>query len=165
MRRRTAEFLARHAPSELANLPLLDRAAFHAGDVVLLLGRLAIGAIFLKSGFGKLMNLSGFATALAGRGVPMPSLAATVGAAVEFFAALAIILGLRVRYATVLMILFLVVATLVSHRYWDFIDAARRMHEIQFFKNVAILGGLLFLFVTAAGRYSLDHWLGRRRKD
>ena len=73
-------------------------------------------------------------------------------------------MGFRTRYASLLMILFVIVATGISHRFWEFADAARRAQESQFFKNLSIIGGFLLLFVTGGGRFSLDALL-RRRKE
>ena len=39
--------------------------------------------------------------------------------------------------------------------------AARYANAINFYKNVGIIGGFLLLYVTGAGRYSLDARLGR----
>ena len=50
------------------------------------------------------------------KGVPLPWLAALVGAPVEFFGGLAVVLGIAGRYAALLMFAFTVVATLISHR-------------------------------------------------
>src|SRR5438105_1924944 len=86
-------------------------------DVILLLGRLALGAIFVKSGLQKLM------------------------------------------------VLFVIVATGISHRYWEFADAARRLQESQFFKNLSIIGGFVLLFATGSGRFGLDALLARRERD
>src|SRR5262249_49106079 len=74
------------------------------------------------------------------------------------FGGLAIVFGLMTRYAALLMIAFVIVATLISHRFWAFQGAERRTQTVQFAKNVAIIGGFLFLFVTVGGRYSLDRW-------
>ena len=60
-----------------------------AEGAALLLGRLALAAIFLWSGFGKLANLGGFANSLAHQGVPAAWPLAVVGACVEFFGGLA----------------------------------------------------------------------------
>jgi putative oxidoreductase len=46
-------------------------------DVALLAARLAVAALFLPAGIGKLFGLSGFAASLAGKGVPFPELLAT----------------------------------------------------------------------------------------
>ncbi len=60
------------------------------------------------------------------------------------------------------MVLFVIVATGISHRFWEFADAARRAQESQFFKNLSIIGGFLLLFVTGGSRFSLDALLRRR---
>lgn len=131
-------------------------------EVILLIGRLALGAIFLKSGLQKLLTLGAFAASLAQRGVPASSTWAMIGATVEFVGGVLIITGLRTREASLLMILFVIVATGISHRFWEFAEAARRAQESQFFKNLSILGGFLLLFATGGGRYSVDGWLKRK---
>ena len=131
-------------------------------DLMVLLGRVALGAIFVKSGLQKLMALSVFAASLASRGVPQSSMWAVIGATVEFVGGILIVTGLRTREASLLMVLFVIVATGISHRYWEFADAARRTQETQFFKNLSIIGGFLLLFATGAGRFSLDALLRRR---
>ena len=41
--------------------------------------------------------------------------------------------------------------------------AARRAQDGNFYKNMAMLGGFLFLFVCGAGRLSVDGWLRGRK--
>ena len=132
-------------------------------DVILLLGRVALGAIFVKSGLQKLMALSAFAASLASRGVPQSSVWAVIGATVEFVGGILIVTGLRTREASLLMVLFVIVATGITHRYWEFADAARRLQESQFFKNLSIIGGFVLLFATGSGRFGLDALLARRK--
>jgi putative oxidoreductase len=139
-----------------------DATSGFSRDLMVLLGRVALGAIFVKSGLQKLMALSVFAASLAGRGVPQSSTWAVIGATVEFVGGILIVTGLRTREASLLMVLFVIVATGISHRYWEFADAARRTQETQFFKNLSIIGGFLVLFATGAGRFSLDALLRRR---
>jgi putative oxidoreductase len=131
-------------------------------DLILLLGRLALGAIFVKSGLQKLLALSAFAASLAGRGVPQSSTWAAIGATVEFVGGILIVTGFKTRHASLLMIVFVIVATGISHRFWEFADAARRLQESQFFKNLSIIGGFLLLYVAGSGRFGLDALLRRR---
>ena len=132
-------------------------------NVILLAGRLALGTIFVESGLLKLTSLTAFAASLASRGVPQSSVWAVIGATIEFGGGLLILTGLRIRYASLLMILFVIVATAISHRYWEFTGPNFRTQQIQFFKNLSIIGGFLLLYVTGGGRYSLDEWLRRKR--
>ena len=135
-------------------------------DVILLVGRIALGAIFVKSGLQKLLALGAFAASLAGRGMPQSATWAVIGATVEFVGGILIVTGFKARYASLLIILFVIVATGISHRYWDFAEAAaRRAQESQFFKNLSILGGFILLFATGPGRFSLDGWLASRRRS
>src|SRR2546427_9518053 len=55
-------------------------------------------------------------------------------------------------------------ATGISHRYWEFAEAARRLQESQFLKNLSIIGGFLLLFATRSGRFGLHALLARRKR-
>lgn len=140
-----------------------ERAATGGQDLLLLAARLLLGAIFVESGFGKLMNLGGFAGSLEGQGLPMPMLLAALGAAVECFGGLAIVLGAWTRLAAAALIVFTIMATLIAHRYWAYPPEAQGMQRIQFMKNLAIIGGFLALIASGAGRFSMDGLLNRRR--
>jgi putative oxidoreductase len=144
----------------------LDRfMASGGGDTIWLLARCFIGGIFVYSGFGKLTALDAFAASLAKNGVPMADVAAVVGAAVEFGGGLAIVLGLQTRYAALLMALFTISATLISHRFWELQDLAlRRQQSVHFMKNLVILGAFLLLLVQGGGRLSFDGWWRRARQ-
>ncbi len=126
------------------------------GDALLLLGRILLGGIFVVSGYAKLMGLAAFAAALEKRGVPAASAMAVLGASVEFFGGLAVVLGIEVRYAAALMLGFVIVATLISHRFWELEDALRAVQKTQFSKNVAIGGGFVLLLAAGGGRLALE---------
>jgi putative oxidoreductase len=140
-----------------------DAVAARTSDSVLLAGRLAMGVIFFQSGFAKLTGLSAFIGSLGNRGVPFPDFWGPVGAISEFTGGTLIILGLGTRYAAALIVLFVIVATAISHRYWEFAEPARRLQQGNFFKNLAIIGGALFLFIGGAGRFSFDALLLKKR--
>jgi putative oxidoreductase len=139
-------------------MPSIDAVARRTEPPILLMGRVAIAALYLPSGWGKLINIAGFAGVLASKGLPGPAMAwAVVGAVVEFFGGLAILLGVKTRHAALLMIIFTLFAAFLSHDYWTIADpAAARNQFIHFWKDIAISGGLLFLFVRGAGPFSLD---------
>src|SRR5260370_9791001 len=152
----------RRDPINLVRLeqPRVGRVAAVWNDTICLLGRIRIGGIFVQSGFQKLMGLDAFAASLARNGIPaaIAPVLAPIGAGVEFVGGLAVVFGLMTRYAAVLMIVFVIVATLISHRFWALGGAARRAQTLHFSKHVAIIGGFLFDFVTDGGRLSLDRW-------
>lgn len=116
----------------------------------------------MRSGYGKIFDIPVYATTFPARG--LPTFLAYIAVPAEFFGGIALILGLATRYVVLVMVIFMLVATFSSHRYWEFTDAAvRRAQDSSFYKNIAMLGGLLFLFVGSPGRFSIDAWLRKRR--
>jgi putative oxidoreductase len=143
-------------------LSYTDSLAASTSDTLLLIARILMGWIFVRSGLGKLMDINAFiATMPGGRG--LPGWLGYVAAPLEFFGGTALILGLATRYVAALLLLFVIIATLSSHRYWEFTEvAARRAQDSNFYKNLAIMGGLVFAFVNAGGRFSIDRLLVRK---
>ena len=135
---------------------VLDWAATRLQPWILLLGRLAMGAIFVESGFGKLFSFSGFAAGLAAKGLPYPTLWAALAVLVEFGGGLAVVLGIRVRLAALFMIVLTIMTMLLSHNFWTMEGAERAENFIHFMKNLAIIGGFLFLFLLGGGPIALD---------
>jgi len=133
-----------------------DSIAARGEALWLLLGRIFIGVLFVPSGYGKLTSPAGMAAMLAAKGAPAPEALAMLAGAVELFGGLAIILGLKTRCAALVMIVFTIVATLLAHQFWMLDAPARMAQQIQFFKNLAIIGGFLFVFVRGAGPISVD---------
>ena len=143
-------------------LSAVDGVAASTSDVVLLIGRILLGWIFVRSGYGKIFDIPAYAATFPARG--MPAFLAYLSVPTEFFGGIALILGLATRYVVLVMIVFMLVATFSSHRYWEFTDVAvRRAQDSSFYKNMAILGGFLFVFVGSPGRFSVDVWLRKRR--
>ena len=138
----------------------VNRSAGRVGettqDALLLFGRVLMALIFVQSGFGKVLDMGGFSASLAAKGVPFASVFAAIGSCVELFGGLAILLGWQTRYAAALIAVFTVMATLISHRYWEYADAARRAQAVNFQKNICIIGGYLVLMAAGGGRFSLD---------
>jgi putative oxidoreductase len=129
---------------------------------LLLAGRVLMGWIFIESGFRKLLGMDAFIASLMRRSVPASTLLGWIGAVVEFAGGAAILLGFYTRCAAIAIIVFTIIATLIGHRYWEIAEpAARRIQQSNFAKNVTIIGGLILLVVTGAGRFSVDGW--RRR--
>jgi putative oxidoreductase len=131
-------------------------------DFVILVARVMIGLIFVLSGGPKLMHMHAAVAGIANRGVP--EFIAYLGPPVEFFGGLANVFGVMTQAAALLMFVFTIVATVTSHRYWQFSDPAQyRAQNTNFWKNVSMMGGMLLLFVSAGGRYSVDALMGRPR--
>ena len=144
----------------------MDRtSAATVNDLALLVGRVAFAALFLPSGLSKAMDLQAFIYNVDGRGVPFAPILAPLGAGLEFFGGLALLLGVEVRIASVLLLVFTAAATLVAHRFWEYAPgAAHQIQQINFFKNVAIVGGFVFLAAHGGGRYCIEQLWRRERR-
>ena len=135
-----------------------------ANDAALLLGRLLVAALFVPGGFNKLVAFSGFTASLAAKGLPYPEVWAVLAVAAELGGGLAVLLGFQTRWAALLLIAFTVMASGTSHRFWEYADPERRGQAINFWKNAAIMGGFLFLYVSGPGAWSVDARLRRARR-
>jgi putative oxidoreductase len=87
---------------------------------------------------------------------------AVVGPIVEFFGGLALVLGVATPWAALALIAFTLVATGIGHRFWEYDGPPRVAQVINFEKNMAMVGGLLALFVAGPGSFSFDHLFARR---
>jgi putative oxidoreductase len=135
----------------------IDSIAVRSEGSILLLGRLAIGGLFLPTGWRHLGNLERFADDIGKDGLIGPLMGwAILAAVIEFFATLAIVVGFKTRLAAVLLTLFTLAAAFLAHRYWQLDPAQSFPQFVQFWKDIAIIGGLLFLFVRGAGPLSID---------
>ncbi len=121
-----------------------------------LIGRLLLAALFLPAGLGKLAGFSGTVGYIASVGLPLPTLAAALAAAVEIVAGLALVLGWGTRWAAAALALFTLVATFAFHAFWSVPAEQAMMQQLIFSKNTAVVGGLLVLAAFGAGAWSLD---------
>ena len=121
-----------------------------------LIGRLLLAALFLPAGLSKIGGFDGTVGYIASAGLPMPQLAAVVAIAVEVLAPTALILGWGTRWAALVLALFTLVATLGFHNFWAMPADQAYLQQLMFFKNIAVVGGLLVLAAHGAGALSLD---------
>jgi len=125
-------------------------------DWAALLGRILLAGMFVFSGYGKIAGFAGTAGNIASKGLPMPEVLATIAILIEVGAGLAILFGWKARWAALAFMVFLVVITPIFHNFWASPPAQVMAQQINFMKNVSILGGMMLLFAFGPGRYSLD---------
>lgn len=127
---------------------------------VMLAGRILLSLVFLIAGYRKLMGVAASAGYLAKLGFPMPEVMVWVAIAIELGGAILLILGWKTRWAAWLLALFTLIAAFAAHRFWE-VDPAQYANQMNhFLKNLAIIGGLMFVAAIGPGALSVD---GRRR--
>lgn len=133
-------------------------------DVLNLIGRVLLSVVFILYGYFKAIDPSGilanpgtkhFMDLVAG-GAPAPTWLGYLIAAIELVGGLALLFGIQTRLAAWGLFVWVVIATYLGHPFWTMEGAARALNHTQFFKNLAIMGGLLLLASAGPGRVSLD---------
>lgn len=128
-----------------------------------LVGRVFLGGLFLLSALNKLLDPAGTRQYMAAMGMVSATDLFYAGAILlEMGGALSLMFGWWTRAGAAALILFLVPATVIFHRTsMSFVlDAAVQDQQFHMMKNLAIMGGLLYVLAQGAGSLSLDG--GRR---
>lgn len=139
----------------------MKQSEVKGADGILLAARVLLALLFLIFGWQKLLDYSGTVQYMTHVGAPLPALATLIAIVMEFFVSIAIILGVATRPLAVLLAIYTLGTALIGHHYWTMSGMDRFENEINFFKNISIIGGLLVLYVAGAGRYAID---GVRRR-
>ena len=122
----------------------------------LLAGRILLVYIFLLSGYGKITNFAGTAGYMAKYGMPMIEFFLVCAILLELVGSLMLVVGWKARWGALALIVFVVPTTLIFHAYWAVPPEQAYGQMIQFQKNLAILGGLLYAALMGPGKLSLD---------
>jgi len=125
-------------------------------DEVILAARLLLATLFLIFGWRKLRDYSGTVSQMVQEGLRMPILATAVSIFMELPVAFAVAVGAFTRASAVLLALYSLGTALIGHHYWT-VKGADQVDSMEgFYKDLSIMGGLLLLSITGAGRYSID---------
>jgi len=116
--------------------------------------------LFILFGYEKIGSYGSMAAHFGQLGLPLPDVAVLVAVIMELGVGLAIAAGVYTRPLAVLLAVYTMITALVGHRFWSMSGQQAVDAEINFFKNVSIVGGLLLLYVTGPGRFSIDRRFG-----
>ncbi len=120
------------------------------------LGRVLLALLFLWSGYGKIANVAGTAGYMKSFGMPLPEVLVWVALLVELAGGAMLVLGYKVRWAALALIVFTVIASFVFHAFWAVPPEQAMGQQINFMKNIAIIGGLLALLAHGSGRIAIE---------
>ncbi len=139
-------------------------------NFIQLIGRVLLSLPFVIFGVFQFTNISGYAanpavvkfSQFVGGALP-PTLLAYLVAAIDLFGGLLVIIGLQTRVVGIVLAIFVALTLYFAHAYWTMEGPARAANQAHFYKNLALLGGFLFLCQFGPGAYSLDFWFKRKR--
>jgi putative oxidoreductase len=131
-----------------------------AQNTFALIGRALLALLFIPAGWGKIAGFAGVTGYIASKGVPLPEVCAAIAIAAELGLGILLLVGWQARWAALGLAVFTAVITPIFHNYWAMPEAQVMMQKQAFFKNLAVVGGLLAFAAFGAGAFSLD---GRRK--
>lgn len=121
-----------------------------------LTGRLLLALLFLPAGLMKIAGFAGTVGYIGSVGLPLPQLGAVIAIVVEVGGGLALLAGFGTRIAALTLALFTLAASALFHNYWAMPAEQVMVQQLMFFKNIAVVGGLLVLAAHGSGAFSLD---------
>ena len=121
-------------------------------QVIQVLGRIFLSAIFLIEGMNKIFNYEGTIEYM--ESFKVPEYLAIPAIIVEILFPLLLIVGYQTKISALVLAIFTLATALIFHT-----DFTSQMQLTSFLKNFAIAGGFLIIFVNGAGKYSIDHKL------
>ena len=135
-------------------------------EVLLLIGRIMFGLIFVGSGVGHLMDTEGTAGYAKMRGVPNAELMVRVSGVLILAAGLGMIVGVYIDLAALGIAAYCLIAMFMVHHFWtDTDDMTKNMEMSQFMKNLSIAGGGIVIFVLSGAGIPMGAELGSRLFD
>ncbi len=122
-----------------------------------LIGRVLISVVFILSGIQKIMNWDAAAQYMSASGLNQYTILLLAGAiAIEILGGLSVLFGYKTRIGAAVLLFFLIAVTFTMHRFWEAAPAEAEMQMAMFLKNLAIMGGLLYVISYGCGGCSLD---------
>ena len=125
-------------------------------DALILIGRILLVAMFIKSGFDKFLSLGGTAAYIAAAGLPVPTVLAILTAIAEFGLGLAILVGFWTRTSALVLAAVTLATIPFFHAYWTMTGDARMLNQLMAMKNLSLVGAFLILAGAGPGRVSID---------
>lgn len=131
-----------------------------AYDVLFLIGRIILGLFFINSGFNHFSNLNMIAGYAGSKKIPFPKFSVFVSGLFLLFGGLSILLGIYQVVGIILVIIFLLLAAFFIHNFWTLKKEQRQVDQVNFMKNIALVGALLMILQIPNWSYSITAFLG-----
>ena len=117
------------------------------------LARVLMASLFIWDGILQLRDPAGTVQYFAAVHVPVPSVAVWVSIAVHLLGALALLAGFKTRWAAAALALALVC---LGTGFGVHLPAGDTENMINFYKNLVMTGGFLYVIAYGAGGLSID---------
>lgn len=121
-------------------------------EIAFLIGKLLFGGYFIMNGINHFKNKGYLAGYAQSKHIPSPEFAVLLSGAILLVSGVCVIIELFAPIALLALVGFLIVVSFTMHNFWKIEDKqAKAMEQIQFMKNMALVGACLMLL-------SIESW-------
>ena len=130
-----------------------------AASAILFVGRVLFVGLFMSTAVNHIRSRDRYVAIAKGR-IPIPYVAGWPAGVWLLLADASLVLGVWPDIGTLMLAAFLVPITILFHPFWAISDPAqRRTQEMNFYRNVSLVGAALALFalfsVVGPGRFAI----------
>ena len=127
------------------------------GDAILFSARVLISLFFCISAIGAILHWSDEEQRLQNQyKLPAPKVLMAVAVGIQLLAGLMLLVGWHSRLAAMVLFLYLLVSTVMIHKFWQSAPETKHYEQMHFCKNMALLGCMLLFLGYGAGPMSID---------
>ena len=129
-------------------------------DIADLIARVLIACIFLYEAYDSIIFFNSTKMTMEAYSIVWNQDFLLIGAIfLLLMGGILVLIGYYPNFGAVLLLLYWVPVTFIVYSFWNDPPGVRRINSIMFMKNLAIMGGLLFVFVNGTGKYSVKRLL------
>ena len=121
-----------------------------------LVGRVMLALMFIIAGFEKITGFEGTIGYMQAHNMPMTQVLAVIAIIIELGGGIMIAVGWKARWAAAALFIFVLVASYVFHAFWAVPADQAQLQNVLFMKNLAVMGGMLYIIVYGSGPLSVD---------
>ena len=132
------------------------------------ISRLLIASVFIVFGYIQLTHIGNYianpaVVKVAGMtGILTPTMLAYLVMVINLVGGILILVGYQTRWTSIVLIVFVVLTLIFVHNFWTMEGPARIGNQVNFYKNLVIIGALLLLIIHGPGSCSLEHRFAKR---
>ena len=132
------------------------------------ISRVLISAVFIVFGYIQFTHIGNYIAnptviKVAGwAAILTPTIIAYMVASIDLFGGILVLVGYQTRWTSVVLIVFVALTCILVHNFWTMEGPARAANQGNFYKNLALIGGLLLIYVHGPGTCSLEHRFARK---
>ena len=121
-----------------------------------LVARVLLAQVFLITGVTQMLFFAKTSTFMFNRGMPMPDVLLAAAILLQVAGGCLLVAGYKVRWVAAAFAVFTIIATFVFHPFWA-VEVGRFANELNnFMKNLALMGGLIYVMAYGPGPLSVD---------